>query len=75
MFKVVLKLRSNHPLQHLGQEREGGDGSVAGENFWVQGGLLEEGVDDCNLEGRWNTTGLKGEVGSLGDQGGENGDV
>ena len=72
---MVLELRSNHLLQHLGQEREVGDRSVAGKNFWVQGGLLEEGANDCDLENRWDTTSLKGEVDSLGDQGAENGDV
>ena len=48
---------------------------MARKNFWVQGGLLEEGSDDCDLEGRWNNTSLKGEFDSLGDQGAENGDV
>ena len=43
MFKVVLKLRSNYLLQHLGQEGEVGDSSLAGKNVWVQDGLLEEG--------------------------------
>ena len=42
-MNVVLKLRSNHLLQHLGQDKEIGDRAVTGKNFWVQGGHLEEG--------------------------------
>ena len=77
MFKVVLKLRSNHLLQHLGQEKELGDKSVVGKNFWVHCGLLEEETEDCDLtlQARFDTTSLKGEVDTLGDQGAENWDV
>ena len=73
MFKTVLKLRSNHILQHLGQEREVGVRSVAGKNIWVILIWMTKGADDCNLEGRWNTTGLKGAFDSVGDEGAENG--
>lgn len=62
MFKAVLKLRSYQKFSNTLDRKGRLERSIAGKNFWVQGVIL-------------NTTSLKGEVGSLGDQGPENGDV
>ena len=40
-----------------------------------QGGFLEKGTDDSNLESRWDIARLKGKVNNFGDERTESGDV
>lgn len=44
-------------------------------NLWVQGGLVEKGTDDSNLESRRDTAEMKGKVHNFGVERTESGDM
>ena len=51
LFEVGLELCGNYLLQHLGEEREVGDGPVVAEGFRVQSGFFQKGSDDGSFKG------------------------
>ena len=71
-----MRLGSDNAFQGFGEERQVGDGTVAGEVGWIKGGLMEDGGDGGSFVDRGNKT--KGqrrieEGGEVGDEDGETG--
>lgn len=50
-------------IHRIRKEEDPASAAISKMQTWVQGRLKKEGgVDNCNLEGRWNASSLKGEA-------------